>query len=224
MATDTDYGTLYGAQVPADEGTSYWRLASFLFPFYTMIPSGILGAQLLTRIWVPIDDETCWLFTYSWHPSRPMSEFAREVDGNLVTEAKPGHAAHWVPKQPGTHKPRQSRDNDYEIDREDQKYRTYSGIKNASIQDRAIQETMGAIYDRTKEHLGSADTAIIAARRLLLQAVRDVQAGRAPQGSRGEGCEECRCFHGYSGRTGTSPMPGVWTGPAAGVNTGRESY
>ena len=45
--------------------------------------------------------------------------------------------------------------------------------------------------DLTKEHLGSADTAIIAARRLLLQAVRDVQAGRAPQGSRGEG-DYCR--------------------------------
>jgi hypothetical protein len=46
---------------------------------------------------------------------------------------------------------------------------------------------MGPIYDRTKEHLGSADTAIIQMRRLLLDAVRDVAEGRDPIGSHGEG-------------------------------------
>ena len=78
--------------------------------------------------------------------------------------------------QPGTRKPRQSRDNDYEIDREDQKVRTYTGILNGSIQDRAIQETMGYVYDRTKEHLGSADTAIIMMRRLLMKLARELAA------------------------------------------------
>ena len=43
-----------------------------------------------------------------------------------------------------------------------------------NVQDRAVQETMGPIVDRSKEHLGPADAAIIAARKLLQQAVRTV--------------------------------------------------
>src|SRR5262249_58323674 len=35
----------------------YWRIAHFLFPFYTMIPTGVLGTQVLVRAWVPLDDE-----------------------------------------------------------------------------------------------------------------------------------------------------------------------
>jgi hypothetical protein len=46
---------------------------------------------------------------------------------------------------------------------------------------------MGPIYDRTQEHLGSADTAIIQMRRLLIQATEDVAEGRDPVGSQGQG-------------------------------------
>jgi len=48
------------------------------------------------------------------------------------------------------------------------------------VQDRAIQESMGPIVDRSKEHLGPADKAIIQMRRLLLQAAKTVQAGGTP--------------------------------------------
>jgi hypothetical protein len=39
---------------------------------------------------------------------------------------------------------------------------------------------MGAIYDRTQEHLATADVAIIAARRRLTEAVRNLQKGIEP--------------------------------------------
>jgi 23S rRNA maturation-related 3'-5' exoribonuclease YhaM len=39
---------------------------------------------------------------------------------------------------------------------------------------------MGAVADRTKEHLGTSDTAIIAARRILLKLARDLQEGTEP--------------------------------------------
>jgi hypothetical protein len=42
---------------------------------------------------------------------------------------------------------------------------------------------MGPIVDRSKEHLGPADRAIIATRRLLLNAVKTVQAGGDPPGA-----------------------------------------
>lgn len=54
--------------------------------------------------------------------------------------------------------------NDYHIDRQAQKTETFTGIRGVNIQDRAIQESMGPVVDRSQEHLGPADRAIIVAR------------------------------------------------------------
>ena len=34
---DTEFGCTYGSNRPAEEDTTYWRIAHFLFPFYSMI-------------------------------------------------------------------------------------------------------------------------------------------------------------------------------------------
>ena len=39
---------------------------------------------------------------------------------------------------------------------------------------------MSRIYDRTREHLGAADTAIIMMRRLLMKLARDLEEGKEP--------------------------------------------
>ena len=44
----------------------------------------------------------------------------------------------------------------------------------------ALQEGMGPIVDRSKEHLGTSDRAIIAMRQLLLEAMNDLEAGKTP--------------------------------------------
>jgi len=77
---------------------------------------------------------------------------------------------------------RRNRDNDWLIDRQVQKTETFSGIDGIHTQDHAVQESMGPIVDRSREHLGPADKAIIVARRLLLDAVRTVQEGGDPPG------------------------------------------
>jgi hypothetical protein len=41
---------------------------------------------------------------------------------------------------------------------------------------------MGAIADRTREHLGTSDKVIMANRRVLIQAIETVQAGGVPPG------------------------------------------
>ena len=52
------------------------------------------------------------------------------------------------------------------------------GIREEEI---AIQENLyGPVADRTKEHLGTSDAGVIALRRRLLKAVRDLEAGREP--------------------------------------------
>ena len=64
-----------------------------------------------------------------------------------------------------------------------QRTETFSGIDGINAQDRALQESMGRIVDRSKEHLGPADKAIIQARKLLRQAIKAVEAGQAPDGT-----------------------------------------
>jgi phthalate 4,5-dioxygenase oxygenase subunit len=39
---------------------------------------------------------------------------------------------------------------------------------------------MGAIFDRTKEHLGVSDKAVIAVRRFLLTSAKELQVGKEP--------------------------------------------
>ena len=49
----------------------------------------------------------------------------------------------------------------------------FTGMTSAQLEDIAVQESQGAIAERTKEHLGSSDPFITRARRLLIKAARD---------------------------------------------------
>jgi hypothetical protein len=76
--------------------------------------------------------------------------------------------------------PLRNKANDYLIDRKLQKTSSYTGIKGVSEQDAAVQDSQGPIADRTREHLGPTDTAIIEFRRLVLRGARDLGAGVEP--------------------------------------------
>jgi phenylpropionate dioxygenase-like ring-hydroxylating dioxygenase large terminal subunit len=168
---ETDFGLMIGARRRVSDTEDYWRVTPFSLPFYTVIPQIPGSARYYAgHGWVPIDDENLSMVTYSWHPTQPMNDFG----------ATPGHPAHHVKKAGDALHPLQSRANDYLIDRQLQRTTSYTGIDNGSIQDRAIQETMGPIYDRTQEHLGSADAAIIMMRRLLIKLSEQLEAGMEP--------------------------------------------
>ena len=82
-----------------------------------------------------------------------------------------------------TFRSKQNRSNNYGLDREVQRTESYTGIDGINQQDRALQESMGRIVDRSKEHLGPADKAISQARRMLREAVMTVQEGGNPAGT-----------------------------------------
>jgi hypothetical protein len=65
-----------------------------------------------------------------------------------------------------------TRENDYQIDRVAQKGTSYSGIADFRSQDAMATETAGPVYDRTREHLGSTDVALIRMHRQLLRAAK----------------------------------------------------
>jgi hypothetical protein len=75
----------------------------------------------------------------------------------------------------------QNKANDYLIDREAQKTLSFTGIKNIRVQDMAVQEDQrGPLSDRTREHLGSSDTGVIATRRRLMRQAQALARGTEP--------------------------------------------
>jgi phthalate 4,5-dioxygenase oxygenase subunit len=181
---DTEFGTSYGAYRPAEEDTYYWRTAHFLFPFYTMIPSGKLGEQILVRAWVPLDDESTmyWGIMIRFEADSPR---AMRPEQAATARRRPGDAllpntTDWL----GRFRLRQNAANDYEIDREKQKNLVnYTGLDNVPLEDQAITESMGAIYRRNQEHLGTSDVMIIRTRRRLINAAKTLrESGTIPPG------------------------------------------
>jgi phthalate 4,5-dioxygenase len=77
-------------------------------------------------------------------------------------------------------------ENDYLIDRVAQKGTSYSGIRNFRAQDLMATESAGPIYDRTREHLGSTDVAVIRMHRMLLRAAKGLAAGEEPPALTGD--------------------------------------
>ncbi len=68
--------------------------------------------------------------------------------------------------------PRKNKSNDYGFDPNEQAHATYTGMgADINVHDQWACESMGAIQDRTQEHLGTSDKAIIAYRRLLRRAL-----------------------------------------------------
>jgi phthalate 4,5-dioxygenase len=127
--------------------------------------------------WVPIDDETT--ATYNFHYPRDHGQAVpRSYFEDLEVQAGRGPDA----LVPGTHWLKQNLANDYLIDRERQRTRTYTGIAGVNTQDVAIQEGMGPIVDRSMEFLGTTDMAVVACRELLLEASREARTDGALRG------------------------------------------
>jgi len=170
-----DGGLAIGASRRADGSGLYWRVSQFLVPNHGLAPNAFAGENYHGQTWVPITDELCWVYCYTWNPERPLTEAERQ----RLRAGQSVHAAVdecWVPLR--------NRDNDYLIDRVDQKLRTFTGIRGISAQDACIQDSQGFIADRAREHLGPTDAAIVQFRRLMLRAARDLRAGVEPPAAR----------------------------------------
>ncbi|MDB5510090.1 MAG: ring-hydroxylating dioxygenase, large terminal subunit [Hyphomicrobiales bacterium] len=173
---ESEGGLLIGARRNAEPGEYYWRITQWIMPWYTMVPP--YGDNALNgHAWVPIDDENCLAWSFTYHPTRPLSDEEIEVMSQ-------GGGIH-VKYMPGTFRPLINKDNDYMIDRAAQKAgRTFSGVESIAMQDASVQESMGPISDRTRENLVSTDNAIIMARFRLRKAALDLQNGIEPPGTK----------------------------------------
>jgi phthalate 4,5-dioxygenase len=179
-----DHGFTYASIRNIADDQSYLRVYQFTMPGQQLRGNLIdfegNEAKLPSvdgHFWVPIDDENT--FVYNWmytiDERFPISDDDWEAQekwlGRGQDDFVPG--TYWLKAEPG---------NDYFIDRDLQRAKTFTGIRGINTQDFAIQTGMGAIVDRTKEALGSTDRAVQTARQLLLDAIDDVAAERDPRG------------------------------------------
>jgi phthalate 4,5-dioxygenase oxygenase subunit len=181
----TDYGYWYTSTRTAAADRNYVRVYHFVMPNQQMrgmvtAPSGARAEvpKMDGHVWVPIDDENCWVYNWAYGYDENAS-FSPEFVEAVETFAGRG------PDDliPGTFKLKKNLSNDYMIDRQVQKTATFTGIEGLNTQDMALQEGMGPIVDRSKEFLGTSDRAIITMRRLMLEAIAAVEQGETPRGA-----------------------------------------
>ena len=180
----SDYGYRYASTRDLGDDGLYVRVYQYFMPAQQQRGSvtALAGGRnkvpkAAGHLWVPIDDTHSFVYNtlVSYDAAIPIDEeYAWEEEarfGRGKADLLPGFRL------------RANRANDYLIDRERQRTTTYTGIRGVNTQDMALQEGMGPICDRTREHLGTSDRAVIAARQLLLEACDAVERGEKPRGA-----------------------------------------
>ena len=170
----TPYGSCIAAGRDAPGDQRYWRLTQHLMPFFAMTGPYGPNPRRIWRSWVPIDDENVFVLGIHYHPTRPLTQAERDsaLERSTVSNIAPEYREPPSSKPFGRYRPLATLENDFFQDREVQRTKTFTGIPEFWAQDAAAQLTMGTICDRSQEHLGTSDLAIIAVRRRLLAAAK----------------------------------------------------
>lgn len=163
---DTDFGVrLIAIRNLNDQ--HYVRFSAFVMPVYGCVPAGrptdeLEGFEIHT--YVPADDTHCWRYDIGFRRERAV----RDDEVHRRQQINPDYS-----------KIRNAR-NDYLQDRQKQKTMNFTGIEDFLNHDACATESMGPIFDRTKEHLGVSDKAVIAVRKFLLTSIKELQQGKEP--------------------------------------------
>jgi phenylpropionate dioxygenase-like ring-hydroxylating dioxygenase large terminal subunit len=180
----TEAGVLGGARREAAEpGYDWWRVNVFIMPFYTMFP-GSPDGTLSGHAFVPIDDDVTMCWNISWNPGKPLDAGRREQGQGQGTGFAGTSDGGYLPDTTdwtGRWRMTENASNDYLRDYEAEKTMRFSGIVSINLQDSGIQESMGPIIDRTKEHLGAIDAMIIQMRRRMMRSAQALlETGESP--------------------------------------------
>ncbi len=170
---DTWYGFRYAGLRTTPAGYTHARVTDFIMPFGCYIATTPVGGDNLLMM-VPIDDDH--FFRMSFTTKRAVKAPGYE---NFANNAMGARRAPMPPPNSSFAEP-PSLANDFFIDREAQKLVSYTGIRGIPQQDMAVTESMGTIYDRSHEHLGRTDAAVIRMRRMLIKAATDLENGIEP--------------------------------------------
>ena len=197
-AEATELGTMYGAYRPAEKGELYWRIAHFLFPCWTLAPFIAFEHYRIARAWVPLDDT---------HMMFVMIGPKEGLGSSRQHTALLPNTTDWL----GRYRTVQNAQNDFLIDREVQRTKSFTGIDGIHIQDQAVTESMGLITDHSFENLAVSDRMIAITRRRLLDAAKALaETGTLPPGAGPAADAYGRVRGGYFVAPETRPWPDVY--------------
>ena len=176
------YGAMYSAARAADPGFTFHRYASFILPFWVTYPHTAFADNISANAWVPVDDEHTMIFNIGKKSSGGVGQGLRLKDGSRVPGlARPLEYQPRTTDWQGRWRPKMTAVNDYGLDRAAQRTWSFTGIVGIPLQDQMIQESMGPIIDRSREHLAASDGMIALTRRLLAKAATEfMQSGATP--------------------------------------------
>ncbi len=149
------------------DALTHVRVTHAAFPATFVIP--LSESITITQLHLPVDDAHTYWYAFFTSFTEPLDkeEMRRQ---RLQGVSLPDYL------------PLKGRHNHWGFDPEEQRTRTYLGMgeNDINLHDQWAVESMGAIADRTREHLGSSDKVIMSNRRTLLQAIETVRAGGKP--------------------------------------------
>jgi phenylpropionate dioxygenase-like ring-hydroxylating dioxygenase large terminal subunit len=163
----TPYGLRITALRSLDAGNTHVRVTNLAFPNAFVIPMS--AGMTITQWHVPIDRTSCYWYAYFTSFTDPVDHATMRAQ-RLELYELPEYRA------------RKGRHNGYGFDPFEQQTTTYTGMgADINVHDQWAVESQGAVQDRTREHLGYSDKAIVANRRLLVAAIEQVAQGNTPQ-------------------------------------------
>ncbi len=166
-----EVGFVIGGARKADDEGLYWRITQYMLPAHGTGPSTFPGETYFGFTLAPISDVSCWVYAYAWNPDRAIGTEEREkmkAGHGIMCEVGPDYV------------PLRNPANDFEIDRDAQKSKTYSGVRGLAEQDAMIQYSQGRIADRTREVLTTTDAAVVRFRAMVLDGAKALAQGREP--------------------------------------------
>ena len=148
------------------EATMHVRVTNAIFPHTFVIP--LSETMTITQMHLPVDDTHTYWFSI-------FTSFAGPVDHEAMRAQRLQYISlpDYIPKA--------GRHNAWGFNAAEQSSTTYLGMgeDDINVHDQWAVESMGAVQNRTREHLGTSDKVIMAYRRVLGKAIEAVAAGGA---------------------------------------------
>jgi phenylpropionate dioxygenase-like ring-hydroxylating dioxygenase large terminal subunit len=162
----TEYGLRLITLRQIDDERTHVRVTNQIFPHGFVIP---MSTEMTITQWhVPVDDTSCYWYAIFTSYTRPVDKHKMRAQRLALYE---------LPR----YRSRRNKHNDYGFDPNEQASETYTGMGfDINVHDQWAVESQGPIQDRTREHLGQSDKAIIQYRRLLRQEIEKVASGGTP--------------------------------------------
>ncbi len=165
---EMDYGVRMLSCRRIDPQTVYLRVSNIVLPCYGFIPTGGLKGNpegYTIHSHVPIDDAHSMRYNIHFRRHRPIEDSERQHDDEIGADFRKVR----------------NLSNNYLQDRERQKRENFTGMGPIFlVHDSCATETMGPVYDRTREHLGVSDMTVIVVRKFLLRALHTLENGQEP--------------------------------------------